>query len=193
MAPNRTQTDVQLIELFLAGSPDEAERAFDVLMKRNRPIVMKVCRHYLNYQDAEDACQATFLALALKARTIQNPRVLRSWLCEVASRIALRQRTQAARRRALPPFRGREVSPAEVESHFIRDELRLILRTEIDRLPDDYRAVVVHCHLKGRTNEEAARVIGCPVGTVKGRLWRARWMLRERLLSHADLGPDLVA
>jgi RNA polymerase sigma factor (sigma-70 family) len=193
MVPNRTQTDDQLIELFLAGEPDEAESAFKVLMERHGPSVMKVCRQFLHHQDAEDAFQATFVALARKARSIQNPRVLSSWLCGVASRIAMRLRSQAYRRRSSLPFRGQEVSPAEAESHMIRDELRLILRTELERLPDDYRALVVHCYLEGNTNEEAARLMGCPVGTVKGRLSRARWLLRERLQRHVHLDPDLVA
>jgi RNA polymerase sigma factor (sigma-70 family) len=193
MAPNRTQTDEQLIELFLAGAPDETESAFKVLMKRHGPIVMRVCRLFLRHQDAEDAFQATFFALACKARTIRNPRVLRSWLCGVASRTAMRLRTQAIRHRSLLPLRGEEVSPAEAESHVIRDELRLMMRSELNRLPDLYRAPVVHCYLEGKTNEEAARFMGCPVGTVKGRLWRARWMLRGRLQRHVDLDPDLVA
>jgi RNA polymerase sigma factor (sigma-70 family) len=193
MAPNCTQIDEQLIELFLAGAPDRAESAFNVSMKWHGPIVMRVCRQFLRHQDAEDAFQATFLALARKACTIQNARVLRSWLCAVASRTALRLRTQAIRRRSLPPSRGDGLSPAEADSQVIRDELRLILQTELNRLPDHYRAAVVHCHLEGKTNEEAARFMGCPVGTVKGRLWRARSMLRERLQRHVDLNPDLVA
>src|SRR5262249_45775375 len=44
-----------------------------------------------------------------------------------------------------------------------------------------YRSPVVLCHLEGRTNEEAARELACPVGTVKGRLNRARELLRKRL------------
>jgi DNA-directed RNA polymerase specialized sigma24 family protein len=40
---------------------------------------------------------------------------------------------------------------------------------------------VVYSYLEGKSNEEVARSLGCPIGTVKGRLWRARGMLRERL------------
>ena len=131
MAPNRTQTDEQLIELFLTGEPADAEPAFKVLMERHGPRVMKVCRQFLHHHDAEDAVQATFLALARKARAIQNPQVLSSWLCAVASRIAMRLKTQAVRHRSRLPFPEQQVSPSEAESHAIRDELRLILRTEL--------------------------------------------------------------
>jgi hypothetical protein len=51
----------------------------------------------------------------------------------------------------------------------------------VDRLPEKYRAPVVLCHLEGRTHAEAARLLGCPVGTVGIRLSRARERLRTRL------------
>ena len=61
------------------------------------------------------------------------------------------------------------------------DDLADILHREIDRLPERHRVVVVLCDLEGRSYEEAARHLGCPVGTVKSRLARARERLREGL------------
>src|SRR5262249_11911287 len=52
---------------------------------------------------------------------------------------------------------------------------------EINRLPAKYRVPVVLCYLQGMTNEEAAQELCWPVGTVKGRLTRARDLLRTRL------------
>ena len=74
-----------------------------------------------------------------------------------------------------------EVALEEAEIAAARNELRPILHAELDRLPEEYRTLVVHCYLEGKTNEEAARLLGCPVGTVKGRMWRARGLLRQRL------------
>jgi uncharacterized protein (TIGR03067 family) len=51
----------------------------------------------------------------------------------------------------------------------------------VQRLPAKYRGPVVLCYLEGRTNEEAARELRWPVGTIKGRLSRARELLRKRL------------
>jgi uncharacterized protein (TIGR03067 family) len=56
-----------------------------------------------------------------------------------------------------------------------------ILHEEVGRLPEKYRTAIVLCYLEGRTNEEAALALACPVGTVKGRLNRGRELLRERL------------
>src|SRR4051812_50208723 len=67
--------DERLIELFLNPGREEAEAAFRVMVMRHGPMVLGVCRHVLNqHQDAEDAFQATFIALARKAGSIKDRR-----------------------------------------------------------------------------------------------------------------------
>src|SRR5437868_5260958 len=61
-------------------------------------------------------------------------------------------------------------------------DLQWALHEEIDRLPENHRAAVVLCYLEGLTHEEAARRLGWPLGSVKGRLARAREQLRDRLV-----------
>jgi RNA polymerase sigma factor (sigma-70 family) len=176
------QSDEHLIEQLLTLKRDEADKAFARLMIRHGPLVMGVCRQVLNHeQDAEDAFQASFLTLARRAATIQNRKVLGSWLREVAYRNALRLSAQSARRRRLQGLEVEKSSPEEAESNAVRSEIGQMLRAEVDRLPEEYRALVAHCYLEGMSNEEVARHLGFPIGTVKGRLWRARGLLRERL------------
>ena len=62
------------------------------------------------------------------------------------------------------------------------DDLEKIIHEEIDRLPGRFRVAVVLCDLEGRTHEQAARHLGCAVGTVKSRLARGRKRLRGRLV-----------
>src|SRR5262245_38338149 len=90
-------TDAQLLERFAARN---SETAFAILVERHGPLVHAVCHRVLqNSDDAEDAFQAAFLVLARKAHTIQKHQALASWLYKVAYRIALRARTDIARRR----------------------------------------------------------------------------------------------
>ncbi|MBI1913556.1 MAG: sigma-70 family RNA polymerase sigma factor, partial [Planctomycetes bacterium] len=90
-------------------------------------------------------------------------------------------------------------SAAEPLSQLAWQELRLVLDEEIGRLPARYRAPVILCYLEGLSYTEAARHLGCPPGTVSGRLARAREVLRGRLarrgfgLSAALLGTLLPA
>ena len=60
-------------------------------------------------------------------------------------------------------------------------ELSPILHEEIERLPAKYRAPIVLCYLEGMTHDQAAVELGWPVGTVRGRLARARDLLKSRL------------
>ena len=63
------------------------------------------------------------------------------------------------------------------------------MHAEIGRLPERFRAAVILCYLEGRTYQEAARVLRCPVGTIKSRLATARDRLRRRM-EHLNLAPS---
>src|SRR5439155_18540345 len=158
--------DAQLLERFLARQ-DEA--AFELLVRRDERMVLGVCRRVLRHlQDAEDAFQATFLTLACKASSIGKREALASWLYKVAFRIALRAKTRAGQRaRHEQPLAER---PADIPSpeRACRAEgsaVQEMLDEEIHRLPAKYRAPVILCYLEGKTNEEAALLLGCPTGT----------------------------
>jgi RNA polymerase sigma factor (sigma-70 family) len=171
-------TDGHLLRRFAAGR-DPA--AFDGLLERHGPLVLGVCRRVLrDPHEAEDAFQATFLVLLRKAGSLDGRTSLAGWLYTVAYRIALKVRAGAARRRALEA-RPAGPAPAGPDEDAAARELQPVLDEEIGRLPEKYRQPIVLCYLQGKTTEEAARLLGWPVGTVSGRLARARERLRARL------------
>jgi RNA polymerase sigma factor (sigma-70 family) len=145
-------------------------------------MVLGVCRQVLHQtQDAEDAFQATFLALARRAGTIRNRQILGCWLHEVAYRNAIRARKSLARSRMQSEIRELEQRHSDPLNAASREELRLLVRAEVDGLPAKYRSLVLHTYIEGMSNEQVARLLQCPLGTVKGRLSRARDALRARL------------
>jgi RNA polymerase sigma factor (sigma-70 family) len=172
-------TDAQLLERF-ATARDEA--AFEVLVWRHGPMVLKITRRLLRRSaDAEDVFQATFLTLARKAATIRRGTSVGSWLYKVAYRISLRVRRAAARREHRERS-GVEMVAATMPAERDETETAALIADEVSRLPERYRAAVVLCYLQGSTTEEAARILGCPRGTVLSRLAWARQRLSRRLL-----------
>jgi RNA polymerase sigma factor (sigma-70 family) len=172
-------TDGGLLERF-ASHRDEA--AFAELLRRHGAMVLSVCRRLLRQtQDAEDAFQATFLVLVRRAGSLKKSACLGSWLYGVACRTAWSARRSSARRQA----RERRLAMMltnESGAAAPTPEPQAVLCEEVERLPDKYRAPLVLCYFHGKTNEEAARRLGCPKGTVLSRLARARDKLRRRLV-----------
>jgi RNA polymerase sigma-70 factor (ECF subfamily) len=171
-------TDGELLERFAAAGE---EAAFAELVRRHGPMVLGVCRRILSAEhDAEDAFQATFLVLARRARAIHKGEAVGSWLYGVAYRIAVRARSDAAKRRKHEGQVTTLPSQDPLEELTWR-ELRPVLDQELGRLPAKYRDPLVLCYLEGKTNAEAAEELGWTKGTVSGRLARARDLLRGRL------------
>jgi RNA polymerase sigma-70 factor (ECF subfamily) len=171
-------SDRQLLETFIERS-DEA--AFEAMVLRHGPMVMGVCGRVLrNRQDAEDAFQAAFLVLVRKAAAITSRELLPAWLYGVACNTALKAKAAVARRRRKERQAAAMLEPAAESSPPERDWLPLLDR-ELNGLPDRYRLPIVLCELQGKSHKEAAHELGCPIGTLSGRLSRGRSLLAKRL------------
>jgi RNA polymerase sigma factor (sigma-70 family) len=170
--------DAELLRRFTA---DRDAAAFAVLVRRHGPLVWGVCRNLLPADaDAEDAFQATFLALVRSAATVRNTEALGGWLHGVAYRVAMKARRAAARRRqresaAAVPDRDTPVADAAW------DELQAAVHEEVCKLPEKLRLPFVLCGLQGRPQKEAAKQLGWKVGTISARLTLARRRLLDRL------------
>jgi RNA polymerase sigma factor (sigma-70 family) len=170
--------DEQLLERY-ARRRDPA--AFEELLRRHGPMVWRVCRRFLrDAHEAEDAFQATFLALVRQAGSLRKPAALSSWLHGVAYRIAHKAFAKGERRRALPAPGAGTATPDPVQESARRELVRAI-EEEVASLPEKYRAPLLLCYWEGKTGEEVARQLRWPCGTVRTRLIMARRLLHERL------------
>jgi RNA polymerase sigma factor (sigma-70 family) len=179
-AADRTaeRTDAELLRHFVE---EREEAAFQALLQRHGGLVMGVCRRLLpRHHDAEDAFQATFLALVRHAPSIRRTQAVASWLYRVAHRIATKAGTNMARRSARER-QSVQAAQAPAASELALRELQAVVDEEVRRLPEKYRAAFVLCCLEGKTRAEAARELGWKEGTVAGRLAEARQRLQQRL------------
>jgi RNA polymerase sigma factor (sigma-70 family) len=165
--------DAALLQAFVErGNRD----ALELLIRRHADAIWRTClRATSSVHDAEDAFQATCYILATKARSIRNNQAVAAWLHRVAVRASSAARKAS---RSGVELTGEPAAAAPPESS---EELRM-LEEEVERLPDRYRLPMVLCYLDGKTNAEAAALLGVPEGTVYSRLARGRDRLRGRLV-----------
>src|SRR5262249_51352528 len=167
--------DAQLLEWFTHG---HEEAPFAALVRRHGPMVWGVARRVLPHvHDAEDVFQATFLLLARQAGATRKAGSVGSWLHGVAHRLALKARRQQARRQAREK-RAADMRRTRPGGETSLSEVQAALDAALGELPEKYRAVLVLCYLEGKTQEEAARRLGCPLATVRTRVARGRKLLR---------------
>jgi RNA polymerase sigma factor (sigma-70 family) len=171
--------DGELVRRFAA---DRSADAFAELVRRHGRLVWAVCRH-LTRSDAEadDAFQATFLVLLRGAGKVRDPNRLSAWLHGVAYRVCSKAR-QSAKRRA-----AREKAAAAPERNGSAvpdsgwDRALAAVHEEAGRLPDALRVPFVLCCLEGKGQTEAAAQLGWKLGTLSGRLTRAKDAILARL------------
>jgi len=155
--------------------------AFEAIVERYGPLVWGVCRRVLrDHHDAEDAFQATFLVLARRAASVMPREKLGNWLYGVAFQTAMKAMATRAKRRVRERHVWDLPDPEAVPDEHA-DELLSRLDQELARLPQKYRMPIILCELQGNTHRQAAEQLGWPVGTVSGRLSRARALLASRL------------
>ncbi len=179
--PSDDESDESLLPQLARGG----EAAFLTLYRRRQASIYRYAFHLS--QDAEvaaEAVQETFMALLAAAGKLQSERgPVLAWLFAVARNQVLRQ--LAARQRHLSFDVDDGPEPAAASGNVLDDleqaQLLERLREAIATLPVAYREVLVLCDMEGLAYESAAAALGCPVGTVRSRLHRARSLLAEKV------------
>jgi RNA polymerase sigma factor (sigma-70 family) len=170
-------SDAELLSRFRTAR-DEA--AFELLVYRHGPLVWSACRRLLtSHHDAEDAFQATFLALARQAGSIRRTDSVAAWLHRVAVRAVVH--LARTRRSTAPPDRDPIDQSAGPAARAVAADLAGHLDRAVNRLPDRLRRVFVACELQGDPLADVAARLRCPIGTVASRLARARERVRALL------------
>jgi RNA polymerase sigma factor (sigma-70 family) len=172
-------TDGQLAAAFVSGA--EREAAFRELVRRHAGMVLRTCHRITgNAQDAEDAAQLVFAALANRAGELASSRSLGGWLYSTAWHIS---RRHCRSRHLLRQREGDALrpGPTDLNGHVDEGILHELYRA-IEMLPAEYCEAIVLHHLQGLTIKEVSELMGCAPGTTAARLSRGRAMMRERLL-----------
>lgn len=176
-----TESDETLVAKTLSGEL----AAFEQLVERHRNIVFRVAARIVGPDDAADVSQDAFLRAFHRLDRFKAAAPFRRWLLQItenAARDCLRRR----QRQAIEPLAEEEAPPdrdphRQPVSELERRERQQRLELKLTRLPEAYRSLLVLRDLEELSYEDIAQILEMPLGSVKGRLHRARAELIELL------------
>jgi RNA polymerase sigma-70 factor (ECF subfamily) len=156
-------------------------QAFEALVQRHRTAVVSLARHACGADLADDVAQAAFVALwQHRSKYFRERGSVRSWLLAIVRNRGIDQmRSRASRQRlvvAADPHGWMVAVPDEVlgdeapQAHVERTESDLGVARLLSDLPPAQRAVIELAYIDGLSQQEIARLLAIPLGTVKGRL-----------------------
>ena len=177
--------DEQLVRRARAGDTG----AFETLVTRHRDVVLRVSARMVGKDDAADVAQDAFLRAFHRLGAFRGEAPFRTWLLRIAHNSAVDALARTRRERSLDdldsetePEGGERGGQPALPAHRLEvKERRERLGSKLRMLSPAHRAVLVLRDLEGLTYEEIAEVTASPLGSVKGRLHRARRELIDLL------------
>jgi len=171
-------------EMLLPALARGEESAFLVIYRRRQSSIYRYALHLCGDADvAAEVVQETFMALLRDAARLDAVRgTVHAWLFAVARNQVLRQMRLRRRHLSLEEEDHGEISAGGcVLADMEQEQLATRLREVLETLPPVYREVLVLCDMQELSYEEVAAIAGCPTGTVRSRLHRARALLAGKL------------
>lgn len=169
----------------ITGEWDARRLSFEAEALTHLDALFRVALRFVgNAADADDLVQDTLFRAYQAWDQYERGTNAKGWLITILRHVFINEYRRNVRRREILETRGAhepEHSSVRFFDNLVDDE---VLRA-IDSLPLPYREVVMLRDLEDLRYDEIATMLGVPVGTVKSRLFRAREMLKEKLLDYA--------
>jgi len=200
-APVTGIADEYLVERTLSGDSG----AFDQIVARYKDRVFTyACRMLGDPETADETTQDIFMRAYRYLDHFRGDSKFSTWFYTIVSstckNAAKYHGLRSKMREDNAPVNedGPGIDPVErlksdtfaPEPALERDEIRSLVRTSIQSLPEIYRQVLVLKDINNFSYEEISKILECELGTVKSRLARARLMMREKLSAAGVIGPE---
>jgi len=187
-------TDAEVLSEVASGDIDAYG---EIVARYSGRLLNFVLRFVGDRETAEDIVQETFLRSFRKRREYRAIANFSTWLFTIAGNLAKSELRRRKRWRFLSLNRDEESQTGfELPDESFRPDLvaesslaDTQIQQAIAQLPDNYREVILLRDVEGMSYQEIARVVRCPVGTVKSRVNRARIRLQQKLRNEGrDVG-----
>ena len=185
--------DQELVKRVQKGD----KKAFDMLvLKYQQKVVNLVMRYVGDYTEALDVSQEAFIKAYRALPKFRGDSAFYTWLYRIAVNTA-KNHLVSEGRRSTPGDVDADVAEryeggdrlrekATPEHYLCEDELMSVIREAIQDLPEDLRSAITLRELEGLSYEEIADVMGCPIGTVRSRIFRAREAIEAKIKPLVD-------
>jgi len=173
------------------------KRAFDLLVARYQHRIISVITRYVHdWADAQDVAQDTFIRAYRALGNFRGDSQFYTWLYKIAVNTAKNWLVSQGRR---PPTDDIDATEAvqydggtrlrdtdTPEQELIRREIEQTVASTVEALPDELRMAITLREVDGLSYEEIAETMGCPIGTVRSRIFRARDAIDQKLRPMLD-------
>lgn len=180
--------DQKLVERVFNGD----KHAFDLLVLRYQHRILGLIGRFIKDPvEVEDVCQEAFIKAYRALPGFRGDSAFYTWLYRIAINTAKNYMVARGRR---PPTTDVDVDEAEFletqtalediggpEENLARDDLKRVIDQAIEDLPEDLRTAFTLREFGGLSYEEITDIMGCPVGTVRSRIFRAREALDKKI------------
>ena len=168
------------------------KRAFDVLvLKYQHKIVKLISRYIRDHAECQDVAQEAFIKAYRALGGFRGDSAFYTWLYRIAINTAKNYLVAQGRRPGDDTIDAQDAEQFEGESGLkdyatpermaLKDEIEKTVFQAIDDLPEDLRMAITLRELEGLSYEEIAQAMGCPIGTVRSRIFRAREAIDVKL------------
>ena len=180
--------DRELVQRVQQGD----KNAFDALVRKYQFKIIKLISRYVHDpSESLDVAQEAFIKAYRALPGFRGESAFYTWLYRIAINTAKNYLVAQARR---PP--GSDIDAQEAEQYegqsllkefetpehlLLKDEIEATVFRAIDELPEDLRTAITLRELEGMSYEEIAQTMGCPIGTVRSRIFRARESIDAKL------------
>lgn len=193
------EIDQQLVERAQRGD----KRAFDLLVaKYQRKLARLLSQFIRDAAEVEDVTQETFIKAYRSLSSFRGDSAFYTWLYRIGINAA-KNYLVAQKRRALTTANGFDIEDAEnfeegsqlrelntPESELMSRQIAQTVHQTLQALPKELRTAITLREIEGLSYEEIASIMGCPTGTVRSRIFRAREAIADKLQSVMEIGRD---
>ncbi len=173
--------------------------AFEMLIEAYQKKIFNLAFRMIgNYDDAGDLAQEALIRIFKSISNFKEQSSLSTWIYRITTNVCLDEIRKKKNRKVVSLDEEIHAEDGDMQRQIMSDdplpdelmekeELRQIINSAIESLPEDQRLVITLRDIQGFSYDEIAKVLDCPAGTVKSRINRARFALKNVLISKREL------